>query len=90
MRIVLGAQSWRIIRHVLGEGGRLAAAGTAVGVVLSVASIRFLAQVAPGTTPMNAWIWLAALFMLLGSVLVASVLPALRALAVDPLLITRE
>lgn len=90
LRIVLGAQGWRVIQHVIGEGGRLAAAGTALGILLSAAAVRFLAQMAPGDVPVNVWTWLAAPLMLLGAVLVASVVPAIRALAVDPLVITRE
>ena len=31
MRIVLGAPGWRVIRQVMGEGGRLAGAGAVAG-----------------------------------------------------------
>jgi len=85
----LGAQGWRIIRQVVEEGVRLAATGMAAGLLVSVVAIQLLRGLAPSGVPLNVWVWLAAPFVLLGVVAVASVLPASRALAVDPLMITR-
>ena len=89
LRIALGAQGWRIIRQVVEEGVRLAATGMAAGLLVSVVAIQLLRGLAPSGVPLNVWVWLAAPFVLLGVVAVASVLPAFRALAVDPLMITR-
>ena len=51
---------------------------------------RWLAQIAPGAGVPTVWVWLAAPLVLLAAVAVASVLPARRALAVDPLMIMRD
>jgi predicted permease len=89
VRIALGAQGWRVIRQVVSEGARLAVAGTVAGMLGSILVARSLAQVAPngGAAP---WVWVAAPLVLVGVVAVASVLPARRALTVDPLTITRS
>ena len=51
---------------------------------------RWLARITPGAGVPALWAWLAAPLVLLGAVAVASVLPARRALAVDPLMIMRD
>jgi putative ABC transport system permease protein len=85
----LGAYGWRVIRQLVEEGARLAAAGTAAGMLMSLLAVRLLRGVAPNGSPVDVWIWLAAPVVLLGAVALASVIPAFRALAVDPLVITR-
>ena len=90
VRILLGAQSWRLIRQVLGEGGRLAAAGTIAGMLASVLAAGLLVRIAPGMGAPSLWVWMAAPLVSLGAVAVASVLPACRALSVDPLTIARD
>ncbi len=90
VRIALGAHGWRVIRQVVGEGGRLVAAGTFGGLLGSVVVARFLTRVTPTSVSQPTWMWMAAPLVLLGAVAIASVLPACRALTVDPLTITRE
>ena len=90
VRILLGAQSWRLIRQVIGEGGRLAAAGTIAGMLASVLVAGLLVRIAPGTGAPSLWVWAAAPLVSLGAVAIASVVPAYRALSVDPLTITRD
>jgi len=90
VRIALGAQGWRVIRQVLAEGLRLAGAGTVAGMLGSLLVARWLARVSPSAASPTAWVLLAAPLVLVGVVAIASVLPARRALAVDPLTITRN
>jgi predicted permease len=90
LRIALGAQGWRVIKQVLWEGLRLAAAGGVAGIAGSWLLTRWLARVAPGSGSPAVWIWLAAPLVLAAVVAVASMLPARRALTVDPLVIMRE
>jgi ABC-type antimicrobial peptide transport system permease subunit len=90
VRILLGAQGWRVIRQVVGEGGRLAGAGTVAGMLASVVATRSLTRVTPTGASASVWVWMAAPVLLLGAVAIASVLPAFRALAVDPLSLTRD
>jgi putative ABC transport system permease protein len=90
LRIALGAQRWRVIRQVLAEGLRLVGAGTVAGMVGSLLVARWLARLIPSAGVPTVWVWLAAPLVLLGAVAIASVIPARRALAVDPLMIMRD
>jgi hypothetical protein len=90
VRIALGAQRWRVIRHVLADGARLAGAGTLAGMLGSLLVARWLARIAPSAGSLSVWVWLAAPLVLVGAVAIASVLPARRALMVDPLTIMRD
>ena len=89
VRMALGAQGWRVIRHVVSEGVRLAAAGTLAGVLGSLLVSRALTRIAPAGETAGVLVWLAGPLVLLAAVAVASVLPASRALAVDPIAVTR-
>jgi putative ABC transport system permease protein len=90
VRIALGAQRWRVICQVLGEGGRLACAGTLAGMFGSLLLSRLLAPITLASHLPALWVWLAAPLVLTGAVAVASVLPARRALMVNPLTIMRD
>jgi ABC-type antimicrobial peptide transport system permease subunit len=89
VRLALGAKGWRLIREVLAEGIRLAAAGAVGGLLGSLLIARWLARVIPNAGPLTVWIWLAAPLALLAAAFVAGVLPARQALATDPITIMR-
>ena len=89
VRIALGAQSWRVMAMIVGEGGRLAALGAAAGIALAVAVKYLLERFAPAT-PIAVETWVAGPVLLLAVVLVASAIPALRALSVSPIRVLRE
>jgi ABC-type antimicrobial peptide transport system permease subunit len=90
LRMALGAQRWRVVRQVMVEGVRLAGAGALVGALGALLAARGLTRISPGADATAVWIWLAAPVVLLTAVCMASVLPARRALAVDPLTIMRD
>jgi putative ABC transport system permease protein len=90
VRIALGAQRWRVIYQVLREGGRLACTGTVAGMLASLALSRLLARITPVNSSPALWVWLAAPLVLALAVLIASVLPARRALIVNPARIMRD
>jgi ABC-type antimicrobial peptide transport system permease subunit len=73
-----------VIGLVLGEGVRRAAIGAAVGLLAAI-GVRWLIQPLAPAAPFIIETWLAGPVLLLGVVLVASVLPAVRALRIDPL-----
>ena len=89
MRVALGASGWRVIRQVVMEGARLAGMGTVAGMLGSVLVARALARVTPGGDPLTVWVGLVAPLVLIGAVAVASVLPARRAVRIDPIAIIR-
>ena len=88
--VALGAQRWRIVYYVLKEGARLACAGTLAGLLGSVALSRLLARITPGNRSPALWVWLAAPLVLFVAVVLASLLPARRALLINPLTIMRD
>jgi len=90
IRIALGAPRWAVIYQVLREGGRLALAGTLAGLLGSLAVLRWLGRITPTRHPPTLSVWLAAPLALGIAVLIASVLPARRALIINPLKIMRE
>jgi ABC-type antimicrobial peptide transport system permease subunit len=89
VRIALGAPAWQVIRQVVSDGARLAAAGTVAGMLASIFLARWLARTPPYGDRAAAWTWLAAPVVLITAVLLAGVLPARRALTLDPITITR-
>jgi len=90
IRIALGAGRGRVIRQVLSKGGRLACAGLLLGTIGSWALARFLGTVVSGNTSSAWWVWLAAPLGLGVAVVLASLIPARRALIVNPVTIMRE
>jgi putative ABC transport system permease protein len=90
VRIALGAPGWRVIHQLLAEGARLAGAGAIAGMLASFLTARWLARITLNVGSPTAWVWLAAPLVLVGAVAIASVLPARRALRVDPLEIMRD
>jgi ABC-type lipoprotein release transport system permease subunit len=90
VRIALGAQRRHLIRQVLGEGARLACVGALAGTLGSLLLSRMLSRITPGHGSPAVWVWMAAPLLLAGVVAIASVLPARRALIVNPLAIVRD
>lgn len=90
VRIALGAQRRHVIWQVLREGGRLAFAGALAGTLGSLLLSRMLARIVPGNGAPALWVWMAAPLLLAAVVTVASVLPARRALILNPLTILRD
>jgi ABC-type lipoprotein release transport system permease subunit len=90
IRIALGAQRWRVFCQVLGEGGRLACAGALVGMLGSLLLSRWMAGITMVNGSPALWVWLAAPFVLVGAVAIASLLPVRRALMLNPLTIMRD
>jgi putative ABC transport system permease protein len=90
VRVALGAQRWRVIGELLAEGVRLAVAGTVAGSLGSILVSRWLTRIAPHAGELTVWVWLVAPLALVGAVAIASVLPAWRALGVNPLTILRD
>jgi ABC-type lipoprotein release transport system permease subunit len=90
MRMALGAQRWRVIGHVMGEGGRLACAGAAAGMLGSLVLSRWLTGITGGSGSPPLWVWLSAPLALLGAVAIASFVPARRAMVVNPIMVLRD
>ena len=85
VRLALGARPADVVRLVLRRGAALGLVGTALGLLLSLAVGRALQGVLYGVEPGEAGPLLATAGLLGAVVLVASLLPALRAAKVDPI-----
>ena len=90
VRIALGSQGWRLVGTVVGEGARLAAAGTIAGFFAARIVAGWLERISPAAGRPDTWVWFVAPLALLAAVLIASVLPARVALSSDPLTVMRD
>ena len=90
IRVALGASKKDVLGTALGRSLRLLAIGSAVGLVLGLLATRVLSYIVYQATPKDPLVLggVTVTMLLLG--LIASWIPARRALAVDPLVLLRE
>ncbi|HEU4994789.1 MAG TPA: ADOP family duplicated permease [Gemmatimonadaceae bacterium] len=84
IRVALGADSWRVLRSVLGSGLALTALGLLIGAGAAAFTVRFLQSAVYDMSVYDPWMFAAAAALLALVALVASYLPARRAAAIDP------
>jgi len=84
VRVALGAEPKAVVRLVVGGGLRLAAAGVVIGAVLAAAATRVLESMLYGVSPTDPLTFGAVALLVTAIALVASYVPARRALRVDP------
>ena len=89
VRLALGATAGDVRRLVLGEGLRLAVAGAIAGLVLAFAVTRVLRGLLFETEPLDPVSLGTAALALVGAAVVATWLPARRAMRVDPIEVLR-
>jgi predicted permease len=89
VRIALGAKSRDILRMVLGRSALLAGIGVTIGAAAAYAAARSMQSLLAGIEPANATVFAAAVGLSLLMALAGSILPAWRAVRVDPLTATR-
>ena len=86
IRMALGAARRDVFRLILGEGGKLAIAGVAIGIVASYLVTQFLRALLYGITPTDPLTFAAVAVLLLLTALLACYFPARRASRVDPVI----
>ncbi|HVZ63596.1 MAG TPA: ABC transporter permease [Lacunisphaera sp.] len=84
VRMALGADAATILRWILRHGGVAIGAGLVVGSGLTFATSRLLASLLTGMTPLDAAVLAASAVLLGGIGLLACLVPARRATAVNP------
>lgn len=84
IRAALGARTADTARLVLGQALGLVVLGLGIGAVLGVGASRFLASLLYGVAPEDPATFVAVALLLLAVALSASLVPALRAMRVDP------
>jgi ABC-type antimicrobial peptide transport system permease subunit len=90
IRVALGASQRQILRTSLGRAFRLLAIGSIAGVVLGILGARVLAFIVYQATPKDPLVLFGVTTTMLILGLLASWIPARRALAVDPLVLLRD
>ncbi len=90
IRMALGAQSADVMRLVVKDGWRLTVIGLGVGLVLALVLALTLSRLLYGLHPMNLPVFTIVLTALAAVSLLASYLPARRALRVQPLMALRS
>jgi putative ABC transport system permease protein len=89
VRMALGASPADVLRLVLRQGATLAFAGVGIGLVAAIAAVRALNAVLFEISPWDPLAWIVSAGTLLAVSLLASWIPARRALRVDPVIALR-
>jgi predicted permease len=84
IRLALGADRRDVLRLILKQGAMLVIAGGLSGAVLAALAAAALSSVLYGVTAVDPIVWLSAGLMLVVTAALAHLVPALRALAIDP------
>jgi putative ABC transport system permease protein len=90
VRMALGAQPRDVVADVLGQGLRLALLGVGVGIGLALAATRLINSLLFGTSPTDVATFAGVATLLIVVAIAASLVPALRASRVDPLVALRD
>jgi predicted permease len=85
IRLALGASARDVMRLVVGRGALLAAGGAAVGLLMAAGITRFLRGFLFGVSPLDPLTFAGVAATLAAVALLASYLPARRAVRVDPM-----
>jgi predicted permease len=84
IRLALGAAPGDLLRMVVGQGMRLTLVGVAIGLALALGLTGFMRSLLPGITPRDPITFVAVPLILAAIALIAALIPARRAGAVDP------
>ena len=90
VRMALGAHRLDVLRMVLGEGARMTLLGAGIGVLAALALTRFMAKMLFGVRPVDPVTFGVVALLLCGIALLASYVPARRAMRVDPMVALRH
>jgi predicted permease len=90
IRVALGAQRKKVLQAALGRAFKLLAFGSAAGLLLGIMASRVLAFIVYQATPRDPLVLTAVVLAMALLGLVATWIPARRALLVDPMILLRE
>jgi len=90
IRIALGADQRKVLSAALGRAFRLLVIGSAAGMILGVLATRVLSSIVYQATPKDPLILGGVILTMLCVGIVAALIPARRALAVDPMILLRD
>ena len=90
IRMALGAQRAEVLKAALGRAFKLLALGSAAGLLLGILASRVLAFIVYQATPRDPIVLAGVVLAMLLLGLVATCIPAQRALSIDPMVLLRE
>jgi ABC-type antimicrobial peptide transport system permease subunit len=90
IRIALGAQRKEVLQAALGRAVRLLAIGSAIGLLVGILASRVLAFIVYQATPRDPLVLAGCVLAMALLGLLATWVPAQRALAIDPMVLLRE
>jgi predicted permease len=90
IRVALGAQRPEVLQAVLGRTVKLLAVGSGIGLLLGILATRVLAFIVYQATPRDPLVLTGVVLAMALLGLVATWIPAQRALSVDPMMLLRE
>jgi predicted permease len=90
IRVALGAQRKEVLQAALGRAFKLLAIGSGVGLVLGLLATKVLAFIVYQATPRDPLVLAGVVLAMAALGLLATWIPAQRALSVDPLVLLRE
>ena len=90
VRMALGAERSRILLMVMRQGMMLMIAGTVLGLIGALALTRVMATLLFGVSTTDLTTFTAVPLILIGTAMIASYIPALRATRVDPVVALRD
>jgi predicted permease len=90
IRVALGAQKTEVLQTALGRAVKLLAVGSALGLLLGLLATRVLAFIVYQATPRDPFVMVGVVFAMIVLGLLATWIPAQRALSIDPLALLRE
>ena len=88
--MALGAQGKEVLQAALGRALKLLVFGSAAGLLLGILASRVLASIVYQATPRDPLVLAGAVLAMLLVGLLATWIPAQRALSIDPLILLRE
>ncbi|HEV2313747.1 MAG TPA: ABC transporter permease [Candidatus Acidoferrales bacterium] len=89
IRLALGAQRGDVLRLIVGESARLAVAGLVIGIALSLATTQLISSLLYGVKATDPVTFLVVAVILSAVALLASYIPARRAMRLDPMIALR-
>jgi ABC-type antimicrobial peptide transport system permease subunit len=90
IRVALGAQRKQVLQAALGQAFQLLTLGSAAGLLLGLLASRVLALVVYQATPRDPMVLAGVVLAMALMGLLATWIPARRALSVDPMILLRE
>jgi predicted permease len=89
IRMAMGAQTGRVLRLVVGQGMRLAAAGLILGLIVAFAAMRVMSTLLFGVSAHDPITFIGVTLVLAIAAVLACYIPARRATKVDPIIALR-